>query len=263
MTLLHEKLQVLAPIVIQDLVRVGNKGDGGYVIPMSSVKEADFLISMGVNTDWSFDEHFLAINPNINIHAYDHTVSLKRFKKNLKKFLIRLLYRKSNFKEVSYHYRLFRSYQNFFKNKVTHFQERIHNRIDHPFDATLDVVMGRTKAKSIVLKIDIEGSEYRVIDDILRYSSKINALVIEFHNTEPHRNLFLESISKLKKVYSIAHIHGNNYDFVAADGLPEVLEITFVNSPKHISSEKRKSFPLDNLDYPNNTEKEDFKFSFS
>jgi hypothetical protein len=51
MTFLHEKLQILAPIVIQDLVRVENKGDGGYVTPISSVEEADFLISMGVNTD--------------------------------------------------------------------------------------------------------------------------------------------------------------------------------------------------------------------
>jgi hypothetical protein len=109
MTFLHEKLQVLAPIAIQDLVRVGNKGDGGYVIPMSSVEEADFLISMGVNTDWSFDEHFLAINPNINIHAYDHTVSKKKFKKNLKKSLIRLFYGKSSLKEVLYHYRLYRN----------------------------------------------------------------------------------------------------------------------------------------------------------
>jgi hypothetical protein len=123
--------------------------------------------------------------------------------------------------------------------------------------------MGRTNAKSIVLKIDIEGSEYRVIDDILRYSSIIKALVIEFHHTDPHRNLFLESISKLKKVYVIAHIHGNNYDFVAADGLPEVLEITFVKCPEHINGEKRKNFPVDGLDYPNNSEKEDFKFSFS
>jgi FkbM family methyltransferase len=263
MTFLSDELQVLAPIPMKDLVRIGNKGDGGYVIPMSSVQEADFLISMGVNTDWSFDEHFLAVNPNIHIHAYDHTISGKQFKKNIKKPLFRLLYGKSSIKEVLYHYSLYRSYKNFFRDKVIHFQERIHNRIDHPFDATLDVVMGRAKGKSIVLKVDIEGSEYRVIDDILRHSDKVSALVIEFHHTEPYRSLFLESIAKLKQRYDLVHIHGNNYDFVAADGLPEVLEITFVKNAKDSGSEKRKSFPIDGLDYPNNVEKEDFRFSFN
>ena len=164
---------------------------------------------------------------------------------------------------MHYHLSLYRSYKNFFRDKVTHFQERIHNRIDHPFDATLDVVMGRAKGKSIVLKVDIEGSEYRVIDDILRHSDIVSALVIEFHHTEPYRSLFLESIAKLKQRYDLVHIHGNNYDFVAADGLPEVLEITFVKNAKDSGSEKRKSFPIDGLDYPNNVVKEDFRFSFN
>ncbi|MBU3553730.1 MULTISPECIES: FkbM family methyltransferase [Polynucleobacter] len=263
MTLLSNELSILAPVITKDLERIGNKGDGGYVLPLSSVKDADFLISMGVNTDWSFDEHFLEINPNIFIHAYDHTISERQFRKNIKKPLFRLLYGKSSIKEVLSYYSLYRSYKNFFRDKVTHFQERIHNRIDHPYDATLDLVMERAKASSIVLKVDIEGSEYRVIDEILRYSAIISALVIEFHHTEPYRNLFLDSISKLKKEYDIVHIHGNNYDFVATDGLPEVLEITFVKSAKNSGFEKRKNFPIDGLDYPNNPEKDDFKFSFS
>jgi hypothetical protein len=262
MITLSDELQILAPILTKDLVRIGNKSDGGYVIPMSSVQEADFLISMGVNTDWSFEEHFLAINPSIYIHAYDHTISEKKFKKNIKKPLFRLLYGKSSIKEVLYHFGLYRSYKNFFRDKATHFQERIHNRIDHPFDATLDVVMGRVQGSSIVLKVDIEGSEYRVIDDILRYSDKVNALIIEFHHTDPFRAIFLESIAKLKKVYDIVHLHGNNYDFLASDGLPEVLEITFIKNIKDGNGEKRSIFPVEGLDFPNNDEKDDFKFSF-
>ena len=33
----------------------------------------------------------------------------------------------------------------------------------------------------LILKCDIEGSEYDLIDDILKFSNKINMLIIEFH----------------------------------------------------------------------------------
>jgi hypothetical protein len=263
MALLSEELDILAPTFVPDLIRLGNKGDGGYVLPKSAVDSSDFLISMGINTDWSFDRDFLQQNPNIGIHAYDHTISAKRFKKNIKKPVFRMLYGKAKLQDVLYHYRLYKSYMNFFRGRVTHFQERIHNRLDHAFDVTLDIMMGRVESASIVLKVDIEGSEYRIIDDIIRHSGRVIAVIIEFHNTEPHRKIFLNSIEKLKNVFELVHIHGNNYDALAGDGLPEVLELSFVNkTQKQQNSRKRIEFPIPNLDYPNNPNKDDYKFSF-
>jgi len=262
MTLLSNDLCILAPVLISDLVRLGNESDGGYVLPKSVIQSADFLISMGINTDWSFDEDFLKQNPNIGIHAYDHTISAKKFKKNIKKPLLRMLYGKSKLQDVLVHYRLYKRYVNFFSGNATHFQERIHNRLDHEFDVTLDVVMNRVKSSSIVLKVDIEGSEYRIIDDIVRDSKRIIAVIIEFHNTDPYRKLFLDSVSKLKNVFDLVHIHGNNYDSLADDGLPEVLELTFVKSAIEHNKGKRVQFPIPNLDYPNNPNKDDLNFSF-
>lgn len=263
MTLLSKELDILSPVLVPDLIRLGNKGDGGYVLPKSVVHTSDFLISMGINTDWSFDQDFLQQNPNIGIHAYDHTISAKKFKKNIKKPLFRMLYGKAKLRDVLYHYHLYKGYVNFFSGKVVHFQERIHNRLDHAFDVTVDVVMSRVKSSSIVLKVDIEGSEYRIIDDIVRYSGRVIAVIIEFHNTEPHRKIFLDSVNKLKNAFELVHIHGNNYDAIADDGLPEVLELTFVKkNQEHQNLRKRIEFPIPNLDYPNNPNKDDYKFSF-
>ena len=35
--------------------------------------------------------------------------------------------------------------------------------------------------KNILLKVDIEGGEYEILNDIKFYSKRINCLIIEFH----------------------------------------------------------------------------------
>jgi hypothetical protein len=47
---------------------------------------------------------------------------------------------------------------------------------------------------------------------------------------------------------------------VAADGLPEVLEITFARSEREIGN---RDFPLPHLDYPNDPNIPDISFSFA
>lgn len=74
----------LAPTVMEDLIRVRCANDGGYVIPQSVLSGINFLISMGISDNWSFEKHVLSCNPNIHIHAYDHTISEALFKRLVK-----------------------------------------------------------------------------------------------------------------------------------------------------------------------------------
>ena len=57
----------------------------------------------------------------------------------------------------------------------------------------------------IFIKMDIEGSEYRLLDDILKYASDISGLVIEFHDVDLHQERILNFIQKLP--LTLVHIH--------------------------------------------------------
>jgi hypothetical protein len=60
--LIPEELNFLAPLVVTDLIRIGRENDGGYGVPKSLIREAEILVSMGINDDWSFDEECLKLN---------------------------------------------------------------------------------------------------------------------------------------------------------------------------------------------------------
>ena len=57
----------------------------------------------------------------------------------------------------------------------------------------------------------------------------------------------------------LVHIHGNNYDRVSKDNIPETLEITFARLP--IPVDKNPELPH-YLDKPNKHNKNDLKLNF-
>jgi hypothetical protein len=256
-------LNFLAPLIVADLIRVGNSNDGGYVVPECCAMAVDTLISFGIFTDWSFEEHFRKLNPKIHIHAYDHTISGQRFKRSFQRGIVKSMLGRLSASELRERLRLWRSYKTFFHGSATHFEERIHNRIDSVQDATLDMVFARTSSNKIFLKVDIEGSEYRIIDDILKYADRITGMVIEFHETAARREVFCNSVKRLQERFEIVHLHGNNYGPLARDNLPEFLEFTFANRGSVPGDAKRCRLPLPDLDRPNHKARPDYEMRFS
>ena len=111
------------------------------------------------------------------------------------------------------------------------------------------------------LKIDIEGGEYQIIDDILRFSDRITSLVIEFHEAHD-RKRFCNSIKQLQTCFHIVHIHGNNCAPRSPDGLPDVLEITFLPIDSVSLGLRRTTLPLADLDSPNHDGWPDYPLTF-
>ena len=76
-------------------------------------------------------------------------------------------------------------------------------------DTDIDKVFSRLPIDTkVVLKSDIEGSEFEVIDEILKHQSKIKMIIFEFHWMNINEQIFLESVKKLKNNFNIIHIHG-------------------------------------------------------
>ena len=250
----------MAPYIVKDLIRLGNKRDGGYVIPKKLINEVDVLISFGISNDWSFEANFKKLNPNLIIHGYDHSVSRKVFVRNIRYILLDMVLLRLSIRRLKNSINDLFSYLTFFKGDVAHFQKRIHNYVHHSYDITFDEVIVKTKSKNIFLKVDIEGSEYRIIDSIMKYKDRIDAIAIEFHNADALRPMFISAIKKIQKQFKIVHFHINNYAGYYKDGLPECSEITFINKKIKIRTyNKRNVLPLLNLDFQNAPTKVDYK----
>jgi hypothetical protein len=103
-----------------------------------------------------------------------------------------------------------------------------------------------------LVKIDIEGDEYKIIKDIKYFSNKIHILIVEFHKLDKKRKLLKESIIFLKTLFNIIHIYGNNYCSLCKDNLPEVAGFTFLNKKVYPLNKKnfQKNFPIKKLDFP-------------
>jgi hypothetical protein len=261
-SVLPANLSFLAPSRVESLIRVGRANDGGYVIPSFCPQRVDTLVSFGVSTDWSFEEQFRRLNPRARIQMYDHTVSERKFRRSFQKGLVKLAMGRLSVRELLERFRLWRAFRAFRASGAAHFEERICGRWEREGDSTLERVFGRTQSSNVFLKVDIEGSEYGIIDDILRYAPRIRATVIEFHDTEGQRAKFCDSVKKLQRCFEIVHLHGNNFGPRGRDNLPEVLELTLVRRGSAQDGMKRVALPLAALDSPNDPGREDYEMRF-
>ena len=116
--------------------------------------------------------------------------------------------------------------------------------------------------KKIFLKIDIEGSEYRILNQILNNAKKINGLVIEFHDFDLHQKIIKKFIEDFE--LQLVHIHVNNYGTIDNAGIPSTVELTF-SSGEFIMNDliNDKIYPVENLDKPCNKNEIDHKILFN
>jgi len=117
----------------------------------------------------------------------------------------------------------------------------------------------------IFLKMDIEGAEYAVMDQIIDNHQRISGLAIEFHHLDKKAAEFNLAINKLNNHFRIVHIHGNNCTpYCTASDFPSTVEVTFVHKakmPEGAGLQDRK-YPRADLDVPNTPERADYQLSF-
>jgi len=248
-------------IKLKNLIRIGPKYDGGYVIDKRVIKKTHYIITCGLNDDWNFEKEFVKKNMHCKVLAYDHTVTNNFWKKRFFNDLINFfLLKKLRMNKIIDIFRYI-EYKFFFRNSNKHYKKKIVKKIKN-IDSEETIKNILKNKKQIVLKVDIEGDEYNILRDIIFSSKKINLLIIEFHNISKNINKIKSFIKKLK--LRLIHIHGNNYENLNNNIDPNVVEMTFVNHKKFKTRNYKTNYayPLANLDFPNLKRRNDIVLKF-
>jgi hypothetical protein len=194
-----------------DLIRIGSKNDGGYLIP-NILDRINTCISPGVGHTNSFEKDLE--KRGIRSFMLDHTIDPNS--DLVKDF-------------------------DFTKKKLNIFNDNNNITLDNFCSSKLK------KEDNPILQMDIEGDEYlNILSSSDETLSKFKIIIIEFHNLERTANKFLfefynGSINKILRHFDVCHIHPNNGNrcFTLTNKLkiPQVLEVTFLN--KKLSKHKK------------------------
>lgn len=209
--------------------RLGNRGDGGYVIADLS-GNYDCYISAGVNDEESFSRDFIqhanmtsetnyAFDGTINNYPYQYTTDIHFVRKNIAD---------TNTQTTTNLKYLIRNFTNIF------------------------------------LKMDIEGGEYPwlaslSLDDLCHFKQ----IVMEIHCPADDtfgstRQIKCDGLRKLAETHYLVHAHANNNGTGWGqnrehEGIPTILELTYIRKDT-VSSQlplNTLPFPDPNLDYKN------------
>ena len=260
--MLDKSLNILKPYEVDDLIRLGRKEDGGYILSEKVLKNTNILISFGMANDWSFEQDFLNYNKDNKVYIYDHTVNLIYFVKRFYKSVKRLFYFKSSLSNINVKLKELINYLNIDKVKFIHIKKKV-DLINSKTHVDIKEIFSQVNKQKVILKIDIEGDEYKILNVVNKNFKHIYLLIIEFHDI--HKNM-----SKIKKFLNksklkLIHIHGNNYAGKNKNKDPNVLEFTMLNSKKFKIIKNRSSFkyPVYGLDYKNFTRQSDIDLKFN
>jgi hypothetical protein len=258
------EFEFLKPHLPSDAIRLGSAGDGGYVVSRQSVMRSDILLSFGLGDNFSFEKGFNRLVPKTPIWIYDHTVPTLGAKFLLKSFASAVFaIQPSHFLAK---FRFFREYKKYFiKNQNNkHERSRVTHRAYKPIDkSALEILNECNEKTSIFLKIDIEGDEYKILDDLFSARNRICGAVIEFHNAGTHYQEFKRLVQIFSEFMFIDHFHVNNYDGVSTKGFPEVVELSFSNKNLKIDRKFEKTLPIADLDYANTKKYSDYSIEWS
>ena len=225
-----ELLALLGPHDVTDhrKVRLGRDSDGGYVM-LDDFEAVGTALSFGIGADASWD--VALADRGIRVLQFDDTIEVS----------------------PSAHRRL-----SFFRKRI------VPSAPDGAGSTTLAQALDEHVPPDddrLILKIDIEGGEWDVLDALAgSVIDRFHQIVCEFHDF--HRILEADwrdrahrVLTKLNDRHAVVHIHGNNFRPMISIGdmlVPDVIELTYVRSRGYALTDTTADFPgpLDNPNDP-------------
>jgi hypothetical protein len=261
----------LRPIEHRDLIRLGPPRDGGYVVPDAMVRRSAVLLSLGMKQDWSFERAFVAINERVRVIGVDPSVTPRLFAAQIVASVVRYagsaIARPRRARKHLATLRNSADYFSFFRGRHQHVRKAV-TAADSASEITLGTLLHAAPAGApypVFLKMDIEGAEYAVVPDIVRFRHLINCVVAEFHHLGRKPAVFNQAIAQLLEHFRIVHVHGNNYSaYDAGNDFPTAVEITLVNSDllDTAAGPATRAYPRPEIDFPNAPGRPDYSLRF-
>jgi hypothetical protein len=246
------------------LQRLGNPGDGGYVVPRKAIHQSTHLLTFGLDTNWSFEADYARQKRSADgftgIDGYDPALT----KWLLTKRTVRHIGRRILGKRIS-DMGTFRSYRRMFgTDNIRHHRQWI-GRAGLPNTVDFQQCMAALPDQArVFLKMDIEGSEYEVLDQIAASHVRLTGMAVKFHSFDDALIRCGTQLTALQCHFHIAHIHVNNYGSPGRDGCPTVVEVSYINKSLALRTQLgRHNLPLADLDCPNNPSRPDFRIQFA
>lgn len=205
-----------------DLLRLGGPSDGGYLVP-NDLEGLTACFSPGVDYTATFERDL--IERGVPCFLSDRSVNGSPFEHDLIRF-----------------------------------QKKYIDVVNDDDNVTLNdwVRSNSSDGQDLILQMDIEGAEWRVLlDTDVDVLKRFRIIVLELHNMhhafESSMNEIMTAcLAKLNSAFEVVHVHPNNTGgTVAADGLviPKLIEVTFHRRDRSATTGPAKSFPH-SLDRP-------------
>lgn len=199
-----------------DLIRLGPKGDSGYLVP-DDLQNIEACFSPGCDNKFEFEED--CFNKKMKIFIADKTVKDKDVPDRF----------------------------NFTKKFISSINTGDLMTMDEWVSKSLS-----NKDSDLLLQMDIEGDEYQnIINMSDKLLNRFRVIVIEFHDLDKLFNSFFFSIAsvvfeKLLQNHTCVHIHPNNNNEIITLGKISILplaEFTFIRNDRVKYKKKINKFP--------------------
>lgn len=215
-----------------NLIRIGSKNDGGYLIP-NILHEIKYCYSAGIGKNISFEKDLC----NYNINSFGADGNIDKLPHSLENYI----FLKKNIGIID-------------NEKNIRFETWVNSHTPNE--------------DSLIGQIDIEGGEYSLIADTpIKIFEKFKILIIEFHNlskidSKIIYDLYYKSLKKLLTKFNICHVHLNNAEKpikIKGIKIPPLIEVTFLRKDLYEGELKKIEIP-NKLDAKNVSTKENFNF---
>jgi hypothetical protein len=195
----------MCPVAVPDLVRLGGKMDGGYLVPRQVVDYSQGLLSLGLGDDFTFDQDWHRLKPQDPIHMYDASVTGDSIRISVNPSV------RGNTDIKS-------MYSEFFQGAVKHVPEFIGSN-------NFVQALGQLAVDQVFIKMDIEGNEYALIDLFVEHHQRIVGIAMEWHDCANRSSKWYDAVQKLQQHYDIVVAWGIVNSFV--DPIPVIQNPNF------------------------------------
>ncbi|AOT09995.1 hypothetical protein [Pseudoalteromonas luteoviolacea] len=222
-----------------DLVRVGGPHERGHLIPARAISKTKTLLSLGANGNWRFDRAFQELNPECQVVAVDHNLSLSSVLSDALSSGIKLL--RSAFlgkvKQSKCHaqtllnqvllYMFYNNSNRLLRRRVSNQTNEVDIRLE-----TLIAVYGTIDDNATMLNINMSCQQCHLLEDIIALESMLSVVTIELSPLPTNVTEIEGLIDQMSACFDIVNVSSNGVDVDQApsiDCLAAPLELTFMN----------------------------------